>query len=178
MTAFTPYKYLFLNLRTCIGTNCFVSECSIYSLSLPCMRLDHDSCQVIKFVNMRTTCSVVIQNMGLIGDNHDLLQPKQHVSWHLTYSRSVKNNACKIVSLEVMNFEYLYSTYWSVFIIGLNIICTKFWSLWNCTRHKSYLYTIWTRNTTRSKWWYTLIASRHWVSFISIRPLRHLVKPS
>jgi len=29
------------------------------------MRLDHDSCQVMKFVYMRTTCSVGIQNMGL-----------------------------------------------------------------------------------------------------------------
>ena len=29
------------------------------------MRLDHDSCQVMKFVYMRTTCSVAIQNKGL-----------------------------------------------------------------------------------------------------------------
>ena len=29
------------------------------------MRLDHDSCQVMKFVYMRTTCSVAVQNMGL-----------------------------------------------------------------------------------------------------------------
>ena len=29
------------------------------------MRLDHDSCQVMKFVYLRTTCSVAIQNMGL-----------------------------------------------------------------------------------------------------------------
>ena len=29
------------------------------------MRLIHDSCQVMKFVYMRTTCSVAIQNMGL-----------------------------------------------------------------------------------------------------------------
>ena len=29
------------------------------------MRLDNDSCQVMKFVYMRTTCSVAIQNMGL-----------------------------------------------------------------------------------------------------------------
>jgi len=27
--------------------------------------LDHDSCQVMKFVYMRTTCCVAIQNMGL-----------------------------------------------------------------------------------------------------------------
>jgi hypothetical protein len=29
------------------------------------MRLDHDSCQVMKFVYMQTTCSDAIQNMGL-----------------------------------------------------------------------------------------------------------------
>jgi len=29
------------------------------------MRLDHDSCQEMKFVYMRTTCTVAIQNMGL-----------------------------------------------------------------------------------------------------------------
>jgi len=29
------------------------------------MRLDHDSCQVMKFFYMRTTCSAAIQNMGL-----------------------------------------------------------------------------------------------------------------
>jgi len=39
--------------------------CSTYRLSLPYMRLDHDSCQVMKFVYMRTTCSVAIQDMGL-----------------------------------------------------------------------------------------------------------------
>jgi len=43
----------------------FVSVCSTKRLSLPCMRLDHDSCQVMKFVYMRTTCSLAIQNMGL-----------------------------------------------------------------------------------------------------------------
>jgi len=44
---------------------CFVSECSTGSLSLPCMRLDHDSGQVMKFVYMRTTCSVSILNKWL-----------------------------------------------------------------------------------------------------------------
>ena len=29
------------------------------------MRFEHDSCQVMKFVYMGTTCSVAIQNMGL-----------------------------------------------------------------------------------------------------------------
>jgi len=48
-----------------VRTKYFVSVCSTYRLSLPCMRLDHDSCQVMKFVYMRTTCSVAIQNMGL-----------------------------------------------------------------------------------------------------------------
>ena len=44
---------------------CFVSECSTYRLSLSCMRLDHDSGQVMLFVYMRTTCSVSILNMRL-----------------------------------------------------------------------------------------------------------------
>jgi len=29
------------------------------------MRLDHDSCQVMKFVYMRKTCSLAVMNMGL-----------------------------------------------------------------------------------------------------------------
>ena len=29
------------------------------------MRLDHDSCKVMIFIYMRTTCSVAIENMGL-----------------------------------------------------------------------------------------------------------------
>ena len=48
-----------------VRTKCLVSVCSTYRLSLPCMRLDHDSCQVMKFVYMRPTCSVGIQNMRL-----------------------------------------------------------------------------------------------------------------
>ena len=46
-------------------TKYLVSVCSTYRLSLPCMRLDHNSCQVMKFVYMQTTCSVAIQSMGL-----------------------------------------------------------------------------------------------------------------
>jgi len=65
MTAITPFKYLFLDLRNCIGTKLFVSECSTYSLSLPYIPLGHDTCQVMKFVYMWTTKSVAIQNMGL-----------------------------------------------------------------------------------------------------------------
>jgi len=43
----------------------FVYVWSTYRLSLPCMLLDHDSCQMMKFLYMRSTCSVAIQNMGL-----------------------------------------------------------------------------------------------------------------
>jgi len=43
----------------------FVSECSTYRLSVPCVRLDDDSCQAMKFVYMQTICSVAIQNLGL-----------------------------------------------------------------------------------------------------------------
>jgi len=49
---------------------------STYVLSLPCMRLDHDSGQVMKFVYMRTTCSVTILNMRL---KLELNQLKQQV---------------------------------------------------------------------------------------------------
>ena len=45
-----------------VQTKCFFSVCSTFRLSL---RLYHDSCQVMKIVYMRTTCSVGIQNMGL-----------------------------------------------------------------------------------------------------------------
>ena len=54
----SPNLYLYKQLS-------FVSECSTYSLSLPYMRLDHDLGQVLKFVYMRTTCSVSILNIGL-----------------------------------------------------------------------------------------------------------------
>ena len=56
--------------------------------------------------------SVSPENFG----STQVLQPKQHVSWRSTYSRSVKNNAWKIDSLEVMNFVYLHSTYLSVWL--------------------------------------------------------------
>jgi len=47
-----------------VRTKYFVSVCSTYRLSLPCMRFDHDSYQVMKFICMRTTCSLALQNMG------------------------------------------------------------------------------------------------------------------
>jgi len=63
----------------------------------------------------------------------------------MTYSRSKTNNAWKI-SLEVMKFVYLHTTYvLSVLIIGLNITCTKFWILWICPRPTTYLYPITTQ---------------------------------
>jgi len=60
-----------------------------------------------------------------MGYKLDLLQPKQEVFSHLTYSRSVTNNAWKI-PLEVMKFVYLHPTYvLSVLIIVLSIPCTN-----------------------------------------------------
>jgi len=54
MIAFTPFRDLFLDLQTCLGTNyVYVSECSAYSLSLRSMSFDQDSSQVMKFVYMR-----------------------------------------------------------------------------------------------------------------------------
>ena len=68
-----PYMTTFTSLSNCfwisepvlVWTKYFVCVCSTYSLSLPCIRLEHDSCQVMKFVYMGTTCSVAIQNMGI-----------------------------------------------------------------------------------------------------------------
>ena len=47
-----------------VRTKYFVSVCSTYWLSMPCMRVDHDSFQVMKFIHMRTTCSLALHNMG------------------------------------------------------------------------------------------------------------------
>jgi len=66
------------------------------------------------------------------------------------------------ISLEVMKLVYLHTTYvLSLLIIGQNITCTKFRNLWISTRRSFYLYTIWTRHTTRAKWWNTCIESQH-----------------
>jgi len=100
-----------------------------------------------------------------MGYKLDLLQPKQDVFWHLTYSRSETNNAW-IIPLEVMKFVYL----------GLNITCTKFWISCICTRPTSYLYTISTQKMNCAKWWNTSIAY-HYLGTI-IRPVRHEEKPS
>jgi len=51
-----------------------VSEYSTYSLSLPSMILDHDSIQVMKFVYMRSHCSVAVLNKGLKLELHLLKQ--------------------------------------------------------------------------------------------------------
>jgi len=105
-----------------------------------------------------------------------LLQPKQDVFWHSSYSRSDTINAWKI-PVEVKKIVYLHPTYvLSVLIIGLNITCTKFWILWTFTRPTSYLYTISTQNMNSAKWWHTSIAYQHFCQFI--RPVRHEEKPS
>ena len=111
-----------------------------------------------------------------MGYKLDLLQPKQDVLWHLTYSSPETNDAWT-VPLEVMKIVYLQSTYvLSVLIMGLNLTCTKFWMLCTCTRPTSYLYTISIRNMTRGKWWNTSIESQHLGTFI--RPVPHEEKPS
>jgi len=93
-----------------------------------------------------------------------------------TYSRSKTKHSWKI-PLEITKVVYLHSTYvLSVLIVGLNITSTKFWILWIWTPPTSYLYTIWTQNITRAKWWETCIASQRLVTFI--RPVRHEEKPS
>jgi len=97
------------------------------------------------------------------------------VFWHLTYCRSEMNNAWKI-SLEVMKFVYLHTTYnLSVLIIGLNTTYTKFWILWICPRPTCYLNTVSTQNMTRAKWWNTSIAYERLGTLI--RPVPHEEKP-
>jgi len=72
----------------------------------------------MKFVYLRNNSKLTVLNMGY---KLDLLQPKQEVFLHLTYSLSKTNNAWKI-PLEVMKFVYLHPTYvLSILIIGLNI---------------------------------------------------------
>jgi len=74
--------------------------------------------KVMIFAKLRKNRKLTVLNMGY---KLDLLQPKQEVFWHLTYSRSETNNAWKI-QLEVMKFVYLHPTYvLSVLVIGLNI---------------------------------------------------------
>ena len=88
----------------------------------------------LKFIHLRRNGNLTVLNMGY---KYDLLQPKQDVFWHLTYSRSETINAWKIPP-EVMKLVYLHTTYaLSVLIIGLNITCTKFWILWICPRPTS-----------------------------------------
>ena len=101
----------------------------------------------------------------------DLLQQKQDVFWRLTYSRSETKYAW-IISLEVMKFVYLHTTYvLSVLIIDLNIICIKFWVLWICPRPTSYLYPISNQNMNRAKWGNKSIAYERLGTLI--RPVRH-----
>jgi len=126
----------------------------------------------MKFVYLRKNSNLSVMNMGY---KLDLLQPKQEVLWHLTYSRSETNNAWNI-PLEVMKF---------VFISDISLICSdymskhnlqKFYILWICTRPTSYLYTLSTQNMTRAKLRNTWIASQDLGTFI--KPVRYEEKPS
>jgi len=127
----------------------------------------------MKFVYLRKNSKLTAPNMGY---KIDLLQPKQEVFWHLTYSRSETNNARKI-PLEVIKFVYLQPTYvLSVLIIGLNTTSTKFCILCICIRPTSYLYTLLTQNMTRADWWNMCITSHHLGTFI--KPIRDEENPS
>jgi len=127
----------------------------------------------MKFVYLRKYRILTVLNMCF---KLDLIQPKGEVFWHFTYSRSETSNAWKI-PLEVMKFVYLHPTYvLSVLIIGLNITCTKFCTLWICTRPTFYLYTLSTQNMTSAKWWNTCIASQHLGTFV--KAVRDEEKPS
>jgi len=120
----------------------------------------------MKFVYLRKNSNLIVTNMGY---KLDLLQPKQEVFWHLTYSRSEKNNAWNI-PLEVMKFVFtsdirlIFSDYMSKNNLQ------KFYILWICTRPTFYLYTLSTQNMTRAKLRNTCIASQHLGTFI--KPVR------
>jgi len=150
--------------------------CSIKTEATPRTKWSNSficSGKVLKFVWLRTNGNLTVLNMGY---KFDLIQLKQDVFWHLTYSRSETNNAWKI-SLQVMKFVYLHTTYvLSVLFIGLNITCTKFWILWICPRPTSFFYTISTQNMTRAKWWNTSIAYERLGTFI--KTVRHEEKAS
>jgi len=63
------------------------------------MRFDHDSCQVMKFIDMRTSCSVAIQNMGL---KQELILQKQLVLFFCVNTFFVLNMSSKHLALQVI----------------------------------------------------------------------------
>jgi len=65
------------------------------------MRLDHDSCQVMKFVYMRRTCSVAIQNKGL---KLELNLMKQLVFILLCLYLICANMSSKHLALQVVKY--------------------------------------------------------------------------
>jgi len=82
-----------------VQMKCFV--CWTWRLSLPCKGLYHYSCQVMKLVYMRSTCSVAVVNKGLKLELHVL---KQFVFVLLTYILYVLNMGSKYLALQVMKF--------------------------------------------------------------------------
>jgi len=72
----------------------------------------------MNFVYLRKNSNLSVMNMGY---KLDLLEPKQEVFRHLTYSRSETNNAGNI-PLEVMNF---------VFTSAIPRICSDYMSKHN-----------------------------------------------
>jgi len=79
----------------------FVSESSSYSQSLPCIGLEHDLCQVMKFVCMKTSCCVAVLNKGLKLELHLL---KQVVFILLKNYLYVLNVGSKHLSLQEKKF--------------------------------------------------------------------------
>ena len=119
-----------------------MSECSIYNLFLPYMRLDHDSGQVMKFVYMRTTCSVSILNKGL---KLELILLKQQVFILLPlYPICV---SYEFVSFNATSDDIrLMPVYLNPDIIDVSLktwLSTKWWN--------SYNYTILVFNSTKTE---------------------------
>jgi len=88
-----------MGLETIFGTyQVFVFECSC--LSRLNKGYDHNSGHVMKFIYMRSTCSLAVLNKGLNLDEHQL---KQFV-YTFTYNLSVLNMRSKRFVLQVMKF--------------------------------------------------------------------------
>jgi len=117
----------------------------------------------MKFVYLRKNSNITVLNKGY---KLDLLQPKQEVFWHFTYSRLETSNAWKITH-EVWNF-CVFTSDISLTCTGYRskYNCTKLCILWICTRPTFYVYTLPTQYMNRAKRWNTCIASQHLGTFI------------
>jgi hypothetical protein len=125
---------------------------------------NHNFRQVMKFVYLRTTCSLTVLNMGY---KLDLLQLKKVVCWRFTYCLSLTNKARNHVSLQAMKFVNCYSPYFLfVLNIGLKLTSTKYWNSRICTRTTAQMWSTWLVLSDEM-----CIGARNLVPYISIHLL-------